>query len=199
MGSELRQPELDARDAVRHLARHELEPAPRRLVVEQHARHREEVVALAVVHGDVMREHLRHAVRAARVERRHLGLRHFAHLAEHLARRGLIEADGRVDAADGVEHPRDALRVELAGEHRLIPRRRHERHGREVVDLVRPHIVDESKERQLVEQVGVPQRDAVEQVLDAPACSARSGAAPCRTPRSPSRAAARRGTTRPVR
>ena len=51
--------ELDARDAVRDLARHELEPAPRRLVIEQHARHREEVVALAIVHRDVVREHLR--------------------------------------------------------------------------------------------------------------------------------------------
>ena len=105
--------------------------------------HGEQVVALAVVDRDVVREHLRHAVRAARIERRQLGLRHLAHLAEHLARRRLIDADRRIDLANRLEHARHALRVELAGEHRLIPRRRHERHRREVVDLVRPDLVDE--------------------------------------------------------
>ena len=105
--------------------------------------HGEQVVALAVVDRDVVREHLRHAVRAARIERRQLGLRHLAHLAEHLARRRLVEADRRVDLADRLEHARHALRVELAGQHRLIPRRRHERHRREVVELVRPDLVDE--------------------------------------------------------
>ena len=83
----------------RDLARDELEAAPRRLVVEQDAGAGEQAVALAVVDGDVVAEHLRHAVRAARVERRHLGLRHLAHLAEHLARRGLVEPDLRVRRA----------------------------------------------------------------------------------------------------
>ena len=94
------EPELDPRDAVGHLARDELEAAPRRLVVEEHPRHREQIVALAVVHRDVVGEHLRDAVRAARIERRQLGLRHLADLAEHLARRGLVEADLRIDAAE---------------------------------------------------------------------------------------------------
>ena len=56
--------------------------------------------------------------------------------------------------ADRFEHARDALRVEFAGEHRLIPRRRHERHRREVVELVRAHLVDQADERQLIEQIG---------------------------------------------
>src|SRR5262249_46016029 len=44
----------------------------------------------------------------------------------------------------------------------------HERHRREVVELVRPNLVDRSNERQLVEQVGRFQRDAIEQMFDAP-------------------------------
>ena len=78
-----------------------------------------------------------------------------------------MRIDG-VDLPDRVEQARDALRVELAGQHRLIPRRGHERHRGEVVDLVRPHFVDDAQQRQLIEQVGRLQRDAIEQVLDAP-------------------------------
>ena len=89
------EPELDARHAVGDLAGHELEAAARRLVIEEDARHREQVVALAIVDGDVVREDLRHAVGAARVERRELGLRDLSHLAVHLAGRRLVEPDGR--------------------------------------------------------------------------------------------------------
>ena len=70
--------ELDARHAVGDLARHELQAAPRRLVVEEDARDGEHVVALAVVHRDEVAVGLGDAVRAARVERRLLALRHLA-------------------------------------------------------------------------------------------------------------------------
>ena len=63
----------------------ELQAAARRLVVEQDAGDGVQAVALAVVDGDPVAVHLRHAVRAARVERRRLALRHLADLAEHLA------------------------------------------------------------------------------------------------------------------
>ena len=71
----LREPELDARDAVGDLARDELAAAARALVVEEDARAREQAVALAVVDGDVVAVDLGDAVRAARVERRRLALR----------------------------------------------------------------------------------------------------------------------------
>ena len=48
--------QLDAGDAVRDLARDELEPAPRRLVVEEHAGNGKQVVAFAIVDRDVVRE-----------------------------------------------------------------------------------------------------------------------------------------------
>ena len=168
MRSSLAEPELDPRHAVGDLAGHELEAAPRRLVVEQDARAGEQVVALAVVDRDVVPVDLRHAIRAARIERRLLALRHRPHLAEHLAGRRLVEPDLGVDLADRFERAGHALGVVLAGEQRLIPRRRHERHRRQVVELLRPHLVEDLEERQLVEQVGRPQLDAVEDVLDAP-------------------------------
>ena len=58
-----------------------------------------------------------------------------------------------IDLAHRLEHARHPLRVELAGQHRLIPRRGHERHRREVVDLVRPHFVDHADQRELIEQI----------------------------------------------
>ena len=195
----VRQPELDARDAVGDLARHELEAAPRRLVVEEDAGDREQVVALAVVDRDEVPVGLGHAVGAARVERRLLVLRHLAHLAEHLRRRRLVEADRRIDAADRLEHARHADRRELGGEHRLRPRRRHEALRGEVVDLVRAAVAHRLLQRHLVEQVGLEQLDAALEVRDALERLGARARGRRRTPRSPSRAAARRGTSRPAR
>ena len=50
-------------------------------MIEQDAGASEQVVALAIIDGDVVPEYFRHAVGAARIERRHLGLRHFADAA----------------------------------------------------------------------------------------------------------------------
>ena len=159
-------PELDSGDPVRYLARDELEAAARRLVIEQDAGAGEQPVALPVVDRDVMPEHLRHAIRAARVERRQLGLRHLAHLAEHLARGGLVDLDLRIDAPDRIQHPRHALGVELAGQQGLVPRRGDERHGGQVVELVRLVLLDGPDEREPVEQVGRVELDAIQQVRD---------------------------------
>jgi hypothetical protein len=145
-------------------------------MIEEDAGGREEVVTLAIVHGDVVREGFGHAVRAARIERRGLALRHLAHLAEHLRGRRLINPDRRVDDAHRFEDARDALRVELARQHRLVPRRRHERHRREVVQLVRLDALEDADERQLIEQVPRNQRNPIADVLDAPVVVGRESA-----------------------
>src|SRR3954462_2052339 len=67
--------ELDARHTVGDFARHELETAAGTLVVEENAGDRVECEALTVVHGDPVAVHLRHAIRAARIEWRGLPLR----------------------------------------------------------------------------------------------------------------------------
>ena len=63
---------------------------------------------------------------------------------------------------DRLQHAGHPLRVVFAGQHRLIPRRRHERHRGEVVHLVRLHVVDDADQRKLIEQVGRAERHAVE-------------------------------------
>jgi hypothetical protein len=162
------QTELDPRHAIGHFARHELQPAAWRLVVEQDAGDREHVVAFAVVHRDVVAEHLRHAVRAARIERRQLGLRHLAYAPVHLARRRLVDADVEIDLTHRLEEARHTHRVVFAGQQRLVPRCGHERHRRQVVQLVGPHVLNDAHQRLLIQQISRPQRNATEDVLDAP-------------------------------
>src|SRR5215831_15166062 len=70
------QPRLDAGNAARDLAGDESLAADRALVVEQDAVAGEHAVGLAIVHGDPVAVQLRHAIRAARIERRGLTLRH---------------------------------------------------------------------------------------------------------------------------
>src|SRR5262249_17114820 len=98
----------------------------------------------------------------------HLGLRHFTHAAVHLTRRGLIKTNLGVDATHRLERSRDALGIELSRQHRLIPGSRYERHGGEVVKLVRVSLLDGFDERQLIEEVGMDQRNSIEEMLDPP-------------------------------
>ena len=79
-------PQLDAGRRVGDLARDELDATTRTLVIEENARAGVEAVALAIVDGDVMSEHLGASVGRTWMERRHLGLRDLTHLAEHLRR-----------------------------------------------------------------------------------------------------------------
>jgi len=64
------------------------------------------------------------------------------------------------------EHAGHALRIELAGQERLVPRGGHKRHRREVVELVGLHVLNRPDQRQLIQQVGRAKRHAIEQVFD---------------------------------
>ena len=159
--------ELDARDAVRDLPGDELASAPWARVVEEDPGRREEPVALPVVDGDVVRVDLGDAVGATRVEGRRLALRRLADPAEHLARARLIDARLRRDEAHGLQQSGHTDGVELGGEHRLRPRRRHERLRRQVVELVRPHGAQQIDQRELVEEVGLAEIEAAPEMRDA--------------------------------
>ena len=126
-----------------------------------------ELVALAVVDGDPVAVDLGHAVGAARVERRRLALGDLLHLAEHLRRAGLVEADLGVDEADGVEQAGDAHGRRLARQHRLAEAGLHEGLGGQVVDLGRPVVAQDVDERDLVEEVAGDELDLVLDVGDA--------------------------------
>ena len=95
-----------------------------------------------------------------------LVLRRLDGLAEDLRRRRLVEADRRIDLADRLEQRRRADGGELRGQHRLLPRHRHERDGREVVDLVRPERAQRANERELVVHVGLDELEAVAHVRE---------------------------------
>src|SRR5579863_3624596 len=157
---------MNAGDAVRHLSRDELEAAPLRLVVEEDAGDRVQAEAFAIVDGDPVAVHLRDAVRAPRVERRELVLRRLLHLAEHLARAGLVEPRLRGCFPHRLEHPGDAERGELASQYGLGPGGLHEALRGEIVDLARRCIADRIDQRVLVEEVGGHQVDLVDEVRD---------------------------------
>src|SRR5205085_12540453 len=82
--------------------------APRALVVEENPVAAVYPVALSIVHGRPVRRYLRHAVGRARVKGGGLVLRR-GRRAEHLARRGLVEASfdaglaNRLEQADGAK------------------------------------------------------------------------------------------------
>jgi len=153
--------------AVRDLARHELEPAAGRLVIEEDSADREEAVRLAVVDGDEMAVRLRHSVGRARIEGGALVLRHLAHLPEHLRGGGLVEARLGRCVPHRLEHLGHAQRGELPGQHRLVPAGRHERLRGQVVDLVGLHVAEQPGQRELIEQVALVQLDPALQVGDA--------------------------------
>ena len=184
------QAELDARDRVGDLAGDELEPALRPFVVEEDAAARVDAVRLAVVDRRVVTEHLGDAVRRTRVERRLLGLRRLADLAEHLGRRRLVEADRVVvDAADDahrLEHAQHAEAGDLRRELRLLERQLHEADRAEVVHLVRLHLLDDRDQRREVAQVTFDDLECGVLGLDEIRSSGCPGRVRVRTPGSPS-------------
>ena len=128
----------DRTDGARDLARDERRAAARRLVVEEDAVHRVHPVRLAVVARDPVAEDLAHAVWTARMEGRLLVLRRLAHLAEHLARRRLVEAALDVLLADRVEEAQRAHRIGVRRVLRHAEAHLHVTLGAEVVHLVGP-------------------------------------------------------------
>src|SRR5262249_41660732 len=99
-------------------------------MVKQNAGASKEAVALAIVDGDVVAVDLGHAVGTARMKRRRFSLRRLASAAKHLAAAGLIETCLRTNLSNCIEQSSHAKRRELRRENRLLPTRRHERHGR---------------------------------------------------------------------
>src|SRR5207248_1381907 len=137
------------------------------LMIEENPGGRVEVVRLAVVDRDEVAVDLRHAIGRAGIEGRHLVLRNLAHLAEHLARGGLVEARLRTHFAHRLEHARDAHSCELGRQRRLDPRDRDKRHRGQVVDLGGPRRAQRVHQRTLVKEVALVERDLVTDVLDA--------------------------------
>jgi len=156
----LLEPELDLGGSIGDLAGHKLESTARRFVVEEDAAAGEHPVALPVVDGDVVPVDLGDAVGGSRVEGGELGLGRLAHLSEHLAARGLVEADVGVDGADGLQHANHAKTCDLTGEERLLEAEPYETDGAEVVHLGGLAALECRHQRRMVEQVTLDELDA---------------------------------------
>ncbi|CAM2156807.1 hypothetical protein PT2222_30148 [Paraburkholderia tropica] len=145
--------ELDLRDGVRDLARHEFAAAQRRFVIEENAAGREDVIGLAVIHGRPVREQLGDAIRAARIEGRILALRHGLNLAEHFGRRRLVVARARIHHANRFEQIERADAGDFGGRDRLIERHAHEALRREIVDLARLRAFEQTHGRARIGEI----------------------------------------------
>ncbi len=141
----------------RDLARHECLAPPRRLVVEENAVARVQPVALAVVQRHPVRVHLGAPIRAARVERRRLLLRHLLHQPEHFRRTGLVEP--RLDAhlADRLEQAHRARGGDVGGVFGRVETHPHVSLGRQVVHLGRLDLADQPGQVAAIGQVAVVQ------------------------------------------
>ena len=149
---------MDRRQRPGDLARDEGLAAALRLVVEEDAVGGVHPVGLAVVDRDPERGDLGHGVGAAGVEGRRLGLRR-RRRAEHLARRGLVEARLHAGLADRLQQPHGAHAGHVARVLRDVERDAHMRLGPEVVDLVWLDLVDEAHKATRIRQIAIVQQE----------------------------------------
>ena len=105
-------------------------------MIEQDARCREHVVALAIVHDDPMRIELGDRIRTSRMKRCFFVLRGFFDLAEHFRRRGLIKAGLASHTAQDFQHPQDTHPVNIACVKRLVERGAYKALRCQIVNLV---------------------------------------------------------------
>ena len=89
-------------------------------------------------------------------------LRHFLHLAVQLGGGGLVEARLLLQPqdADRFEQPQRAERIGVGGVFRRLERHRDMALRREVVDLVRLHLLDDADQVGRIGQVAVVQDEA---------------------------------------
>ena len=158
----IRQPQLDARHPVRHLAGHELDTAQRALMIEQNPRGGMQPEALPVIHRHPMRVELGHGIGAARIERRPLALHRLLDLAEHLRGRRLIEPRLRTNDAHRLQHVRSPKPGHGAGEQRLLKRGMHKALRRKIVDLVRLHLLNDADAARQINQIAIMQLHLIE-------------------------------------
>jgi hypothetical protein len=130
-------------------------------VVEQDAVAGVHAVRLAVIDGDPVGVELGAGVRAARIERRGFLLRDFLHQAVQFRGRCLIEARLLLQP-ENADRFQDAQRADAVGVRRvlgLFEAHRHMRLGREVVDLVRLHLLDDAHQAGRIGQIAVVQHE----------------------------------------
>jgi hypothetical protein len=138
------------------------------LMIEQYPVGHVQPVALAVIHGHPVAEHLRDPVGRARMEGRALRLRSLLHEAVHLGASCLVHADRQVQLPHRVEQAQHAQAGDVG---RVLGHFEGDLDvalGGEVVDLLRLDRLQGPGEAVLVHEVAVVQGEAVPDVVDAP-------------------------------
>ena len=166
----LLKPKFDPRGGPSDFPRHEGLAAAGTLVVEKNPARAVDAVALAVVDRDPVGIEFGHAIRAAGIEGRGLRLRSFHHLAVHLRTRCLVEADLGADrvlaVADRLQEPQGAHGGHVGRVGGLVETHPHMALGREVVDLRRPDLADQTGEAIAVGHVAVMQNQRTLHLVD---------------------------------
>ena len=116
-------------------------------------------VGLAVVDRDPVGIELGHGVGRARIERRFFSLGNFLDLAVKLGGGGLVEPGLflKPQNADGLQHPQGAQGVGIGRVFRRFKGDRHMALGRQIVDLVRLHLLDDPDQVGGIGQIAIVQ------------------------------------------
>ncbi len=139
-------------------ARHKGLTAARALVVEEDAVARAKAVAFAVVHRRPVSKDLRHAIRAARPERRRLDLRNLLYFAEHFAARSLVKTRADSGFANRFQNANRAQAGDVGGVLGDVEADPHMALRGEVVNFVRLQLVNQFHQVDRVAQVAVVQK-----------------------------------------
>lgn len=159
--------ELDLCDSIGDFASDELKSPAGRFMVEEDAGAGEEIVAFAVVDGDVVAIDFGDAIGRAGIEGSVFALRDLEHLAVHFAAGGLVEPGLGAGLPESLEHACDAYGGEFRGEDGLLPGCWNEGHGGEVINLVRLNIGENLCQGGLIEKVCLVDFDFFANMLDA--------------------------------
>src|SRR6266478_1112354 len=101
-----------------------------------------EILRVTKVHGRPKRKNFCDTVRAARPERRLLGLRHLLRLAEHFAARSLIKTRSQFGFADGFQNANRADAGDIGSVLRNVEAHAHMALCTQMINFVRLQIVE---------------------------------------------------------
>src|SRR5712692_131429 len=150
---------LDSRHSASYFSRDERLSAARGLVVEQDTAASKQLVALAIVNRDLVRESLRAGVRTAWPEGSGFVLRR-RRRTEHFARRCLIEPRFQTDVADRLEHAEGTVSRDVTGVLRHIETHAHVTLRGEIVNLVGLYFVKQAPKAGRIREIAQMEKKA---------------------------------------
>ena len=160
--------QLDPGGRQRDFAGDEGFPAPRRLVVEENAVARVQLVGLPVIHHGPVGEHLGAGVGTAGPERRGLFLGHLLHQAKHLRGASLVKARLDAHVPDGLKQPDAARAGDVRSVFRRVKAHPDVALGGQIVNLVRLNLGHQPHQPATITQIPVVQVQPVQGQIRAP-------------------------------